>query len=110
MPLCYNPLQPVADATSEEPMQDSLFDLQPFTVAPIWERRGGDCPVLGHKAAVHVHLASNMAVRHCLHPTANFPYYIVTSEGERIYAPNGRGFMNLNAAKQHVEQLWQDKQ
>jgi hypothetical protein len=43
-------------------------------------------------------------VRHCGHPTANFPYYIETLDGRPIYAPNGRGFTKLKDAKQRVEE------
>jgi hypothetical protein len=46
-----------------------------------------------------------MTVIHCGHPTANFPYYICSAQGETILAPNGRGFQLLALAKARVEQL-----
>jgi len=91
-------------------MQDSLFDLSPFTVAapsPVWERWGGG-GIMGQKGAVYLHIPSGWQVRHCMHPTANFPYYILTPDGP-VFAANGRGFQRLELAQQHLENLWQDK-
>lgn len=93
-------------------MRSTLFDMQPNSpnVPPVWERHRSIIPALGSKGALHVHLASGMEVRHCGHPTANFPYYIVPpNKGQPILAPNGRGFQRLKLAKQHVEQLWAER-
>jgi hypothetical protein len=42
-------------------------------------------------------------VIHCGHPTALWPYYIVTPAGETVLAPSGRGFRYLAVAKAEVE-------
>jgi hypothetical protein len=82
--------------------QLSLIDTAPVApAAPEWERIAG---ALGKLNTVHIHTSSGWAVHHCGHPTANFPYYILTPDGERIVAPNGRGFQRLQLAKEHVEQ------
>lgn len=88
-------------------MQDSLFNLEPYTVAPTWERWGGG-GIYGRIDAVHFHVPSGWQIRHCGHPTANYPYYILTPE-QIILAPNGRGFMRLELAKQHLEQLYEEQ-
>ena len=67
---------------------------------PIWERIASP---IGRLSTTYLHRPSGYVVRHCGHPTANFPYYIETPEGANIYAPNGRGFQRLDLAKQHVE-------
>jgi hypothetical protein len=54
--------------------------------------------------ATYIHRPSGWTVHHCGHPTANFPYYILTPAGDRILAPNGRGFQRLDIAKLFVEE------
>ena len=87
--------------------QPSLFDMgAPAPASPIWERiRRREHGSLGSKADIHVHTASGMQVRHCCHPTANFPYFIECADGSLIFAPNGRGFQRLALAKLHVEEV-----
>lgn len=90
-------------------MQFSLFNLPALPpVLSTWERVV-TIPALGSKGAIHAHRPSGMTVTHCGHPTANFPYYILTPAGEQILAPNGRGFQRLALAKSHVEQLWKER-
>jgi hypothetical protein len=55
--------------------------------------------------ATYTHKPSGWTIHHCGHPTANFPYYILTPACERILAPNGRGFQRLSLAKQHTEEF-----
>jgi hypothetical protein len=78
----------------------TLFDITP--PGPVWIRRSGS---LGKLDTVHEHPSSGFTIHHCGHPTANFPYYILTPGGERILAPNGRGFMRLSVAKNFIEAL-----
>lgn len=81
--------------------QLTLLALEPASSPPVvWERRAGS---LGKLNTEHHHLPTGSRVLHCGHATANFPYYIVTASGERIVAPNGRGFMRLALAKEYVE-------
>jgi hypothetical protein len=54
--------------------------------------------------AYYTHRPSGWTIHHCGHPTANFPYYILTPAGDRILAPNGRGFQRLDIAKFFVEE------
>jgi hypothetical protein len=78
-----------------------LFDpATPAVAEPVWTRYAGS---LGKLNTVHVHTRSGWQVHHCGHPTANFPYYILTPSGERILNLNGRGFQRLQLAKSHVE-------
>ena len=69
-------------------------------VAPIWQRVPG---LLGKLDTVHIHTPSGWEIHHCGHPTANFPYVIYKPNGERILAPNGRGFQRLELAKKYAE-------
>lgn len=73
---------------------------------PAWNRKPG--PAGGACGATHTH-ASGHTVRHCGHPTANWPYYILTPDGETVLAPNGRGFKYLADAKHEVERLTEKK-
>lgn len=79
-----------------------LFEPEPLAVpVPVWVRHAG---AFGKLDTVHVHTRSGWQVRHCGHPTANFPYLIVTSDGEQLVNPvNGRGFQRLELAKEFVE-------
>lgn len=74
-----------------------------FEMPQLWEKTLGPS---GHQTcgAQYLHTPSGWVVRHCGHPTANFPYYIETPRGRHIYAPNGRGFQLLKDAKQRVEE------
>ena len=42
-------------------------------------------------------------MRHCGHPTANWPYYTVDLEGRMVLASEGRGFRTLAEAQAEVE-------
>lgn len=44
------------------------------------------------------HPSSGWLIKHCGHPTANFPYEVFAPDGRRHLAPNGRCFMSLVAA------------
>lgn len=82
--------------------QMTLLELEVKAPEPIiWERNGA----VGKIGVEYLHRPSGWIVCHCGHPTANYPYYIVTPNGGvHIYAPNGRGFQNLAIAKQFVEE------
>ena len=56
----------------------------------------------GTCGAKHIHVSGHKVI-HCGHPTALWPYYIVTPTGETVFAPNGRGFKHLAAAKAEAE-------
>jgi hypothetical protein len=79
------------------------LELKPVPAEGAW-RRGGPAGKLG---AWYFHGPSGWTVHHCGHPTANFPYYILTKDGDRVLAPNGRGFQRLEIAQHHVEEHWQ---
>lgn len=67
---------------------------------PVWTAIPGRVPKLHTR---HVHNASGWAVLHCGHPTANYPYYVVTSAGAELVDPDtGRGFRRLELAKNFV--------
>lgn len=69
---------------------------------PGWTRRSPP----GDKLAAHwEHLRSGWSVRHCGHPTANYPYTAFSPDGYQAVAPNGRGFTTLQRAMAAVEQL-----
>jgi hypothetical protein len=88
------------------PNQLSMFDVAPAVEAlPVWERITSP---IGRIFTQYLHRPSGYVVRHCGHPTANFPYYIETPQGPNILAPNGRGFQRLDLAKQHVEAITAD--
>lgn len=53
--------------------------------------------------AIYRHVASGIEIRHCGHPTANFPYLIYGPNGKTFVAPNGRGYMRLTEAQAAVE-------
>jgi hypothetical protein len=44
-------------------------------------------------------------VSHCGHPTANYPYLVVTRDGRYVLAPNGRAFRLLKDAMAAAEGL-----
>jgi hypothetical protein len=77
------------------------LDEKPAPAPAVWERVLGS---LGKIDTVHIHKPTGWTVRHCGHPTANFPYYIETPDGRRVLAPNGRGFQRLELAKKHTEE------
>lgn len=89
-------------------MQIALFALEPAPApTPTWERIDG-----GHSklTATYRHNPNGWTVHHCGHPTANFPYYLLTPSGSRLLAPNGRGFQTLALAQDHVERLHNGQQ
>jgi hypothetical protein len=50
--------------------------------------------------------ASGWIVQHCGHPTANWPYYLVSPQGDSpIIASHGHCFRTLQEAKAAVEGL-----
>ena len=51
------------------------------------------------------HDASGWFVKHCGHPTAPCPWFILSPEGQLILNPNGRAWRLLADAFDHVEQL-----
>jgi hypothetical protein len=55
--------------------------------------------------------ASGWIVRHCGHPTANWPYFLEdpNAPGYTIVSFNGYGFQNLAAAKSVVELIVAEK-
>lgn len=65
----------------------------------MWERLSA----AGDKCSGHWRHASGWEVRHCGHPTANWPYYAVDMEGRMVLASNGRGFRTLDEAQAEVE-------
>jgi hypothetical protein len=90
-------------------MSEILCDDCVSVAAPkpeVWERHAG---ALGKLDTFFVHVASGWTIHHCGHPTANFPYYILTPSGERILNGNGRGFQRLNLAKQFIESQHPDR-
>lgn len=44
-------------------------------------------------------------VEHCGHPTANWPYAVISPEGELCVAPHGRGFRRADSARDAVDLL-----
>lgn len=44
-------------------------------------------------------------VEHCGHPTAIWPYLLVTPDGRMLVAQNGRGFRNLTLAMEAAEAI-----
>lgn len=48
---------------------------------------------------------SGWQVIHCGHPTANWPWYAVSPEGEHVVAHHGRGWRKLEQAREHVDGL-----
>lgn len=67
-----------------------------------WERLSAP----GDKCGAYWRHESGWSVRHCGHPTANYPYYgIPPRDGEEmLLAPNGRGFRLLKDALRAVEE------
>lgn len=70
---------------------------------PGWQREGN----LGTKiGAIYFHAESGWVVRHCSHPTANWPYYAIDpNDPERRVAVthNGQGFRTAQLAMEAVE-------
>jgi hypothetical protein len=75
---------------------------------PGWERLDAVDPRLGKGWGRWRFEPNDWLVRHCGHPTALFPYYIQTTEGQMIVAPNGRGFTHLALAQAEVERLFNE--
>lgn len=85
-------------------MSGWLFDPAELAELPapplVWERIPGR---LGKLDTKHLHIASGWAVVHCGHPTANYPYLVITSAGAQLFDPvTGRGFLRLELAKNFV--------
>jgi len=72
--------------------------------APKWER--GQIDSWGK---AHTHTLGGWTIEHCGHPTANFPYSIITPEGGMILAPNKRGFTSVKEAKRKVEAMIKER-
>lgn len=71
---------------------------------PAWRKIAGD--PLGGKFVTYQHPASNWRIQHCGHPTALWPYYLISPDGlHPIVSHNGRGFRNLAASKAAVESI-----
>ena len=60
-------------------------------------------PAIG-KGAEYTHTPSGWKVKHCGHPTANWPYYLVdpAHPGTTTVTHNGRGWRGLDGAKAAV--------
>lgn len=82
--------------------QLSFFPDAPRAAEPAtWRKIAGD--PLGGKFVTYQHPASNWRIQHCGHPTANYPYYLISPAGlHPIVSENGRAFRNLCAAKAAV--------
>jgi len=86
------------------PQQINLIELQRVEAPPPEWIRVGSSPFKIH--TYWIHQASGWQIHHCRHPTANFPYYILTPDGRRVVNPrNGRGFQRLHLAQEHVEEF-----
>lgn len=57
------------------------------------------------KTCIEYQHASGWIVRHCGHPTANWPYYGVSADGSAtlVVTHNGKGFKGLLAAMTQIE-------
>jgi hypothetical protein len=78
-----------------------LFEIAPIApaeAAPRWERERVD-----QWGKAHLHRFGEWTVEHCGHPTALFPWSIVSPAGAFIPAPNGRAWRHLKDAKAEVE-------
>ena len=70
-------------------------------MTPAW--KGRSWHAIGPKHYGH---ASGWTVRHCGHPTANWPYYLTSPEGlSPVMSWNGLGFRTLEGACLAVEFL-----
>jgi hypothetical protein len=68
-----------------------------------WTRlRGGCGGIWRHR--------SGWVARHCGHPTALWPYYGLSPEGEILLAPNGYAFRLLLDAQNAVEERVQQEE
>lgn len=69
-----------------------------------WERLSAPGDKLGARWR---HTASGWEVKHCGHPTANWPYYAVDPEHPAActMTHNGRGFLGLAAAFDAIESV-----
>lgn len=67
-----------------------------------WRKLPDSHSKLNHKGGTYEHL-TGWQIEHCGHPTALFPYYLITPNGEHpIIGCNCRAFRNLDAAKAAV--------
>lgn len=64
-----------------------------------WIKHGG---LDGGQIGAVWKFGDSISIHHCGHQTANYPYYGIAF-GERVLAPNGRGFRLLRDAKKHLE-------
>jgi len=64
-------------------------------------------PATGDKCGARwIHSSSGWIVQHCGHPTANFPYYVITPEGE---ASGFNTFRHLIEAQEFILlKLWEE--
>jgi hypothetical protein len=60
------------------------------------------------KGFAYVHEASGVEVRHCGHPTANWPYTVNLPDGRMVTSNNGRAFKYVDEAQEVGERLAAD--
>jgi hypothetical protein len=51
------------------------------------------------------HDATGWEVHHCGHPTANWPWYAISPEGESVASDGGYAWRKLDVARTHIEEL-----
>ncbi len=73
------------------------------SLAPAWERLSTP----GDKCRAHWRHRSGWEIRHCGHPTANWPYYAIDPAypDRTTVTHNGKGFRTLRAAQAAVEAI-----
>jgi hypothetical protein len=72
-------------------------------LSPCWTRTAGS-----YKGQVYFTHDSGWTVRHCGHPTANWPYFIQHPRlhaGCEVVSFNGRGFKSAEIARSVVEMI-----
>lgn len=74
------------------------FELGPDPVG--WVRNSAPGDKLSARWSYEPH---GWQVRHCGHPTANWPYCAVSPQGRPVFSFNGLGFKDLKSAKLAVE-------
>jgi hypothetical protein len=73
-----------------------------------WKRTPG---CFGGQNGASYHLVgTKYYVRHCGHPTANWPYYGLRPDGSMILAPSGYAFQFLQDAKAATEAEYRKSQ
>jgi len=68
----------------------------------------------GHRcktAALYQLAGTDFFIRHCGHPTANFPYYGIRPDGTIMLAKNGMAFRTLAIAQTEIALIaWEELQ